>query len=219
MKTPFAILISIVLFTISPLTLFAQEITTHNISEYLGGGKWKWKVYIQASQEILDDINGVEYTLHTTFATSARREDRIGDPRYPFGLTNIGRKPFEISLKVIFKDKEKENRHLKHMLIFKSPPVANPLPIKTGNVADSLGNDRWKWTVFIKGPTNALDRIRFVEYTLHPTFPERVHEVRQRGTENRAFAFSAIGWGTFEIRIRAFLKNGEVQKLSHHLRF
>ena len=145
--------------------------------------------------------------------------DTLGDPRFPFALTEIGRETSEITVKIIFKGAETENRYLKHVIALESPSIENPLPINADNVAESLGRDRWKWTVFILGPEEALDQIRCVEYTLHPTFPETVHEVCEFGTEDRPFALSAIGWGTFTIRIRVFLKTGQVQELTHQLKF
>jgi len=217
-KTRFALSIAVFLLISLPPSLFGREITVHDTSEYLGNGKWKWTVFIQESEQVLNDIEHVEYTLDPTFSDPVRRVDIMGDPRVPFALTSVGRKTSEISVKIIFRDTEKKPRYLKHMVNL-PPPLENPVPIKAGNVAESIGKDRWKWTVFILGSTEALNRIRCVEYTLHPTFPETVHEVCELGTEDRPFALSAIGWGTFTIRIRVFLKNGEVQKLMHHLKF
>jgi transcription initiation factor IIF auxiliary subunit len=115
--------------------------------------------------------------------------------------------------------KNGEVHHLKHMLAFNAPPVEAPLPINAQNVAVSVGKNRWQWTVFIRGSSSDLDKIRCVEYTLHPTFPKPVQEVTRRGADSRAFAFTAIGWGTFKIRIRVFLKNGQVQHITHDLTF
>lgn len=78
---------------------------------------------------------------------------------------------------------------------------------------------RWNWTVFLRGPDSALSQVKCVEYTLHPTFPNPVREVCARGTGPQAFALAATGWGTFEIGVRVFLKNGQVQQLKHQLRF
>jgi len=218
-KTRFIPAISFFLLIISPLGLAAQAITTHNTSEYLGDGNWKWTVFIQASQAALNQIEHVEYTLDPAFSDPVRRVDILGDPRFPFALTNIGRKASVVAVKIIFRDTEKEPRYLNHTVNLESFPVKIPLSIKAENVAESLGKDRWKWTVFILGPTEALDQIRCVEYTLHPTFPETVHEVCQFGIEDQPFALTAIGWGTFTIRIRVFLENGQIQKLTHHLKF
>lgn len=209
------LLISALLFIISPRSLSAQNITAHNTSKYLCNGRWEWTVFVQAPPQVLDGIRIVEYTLHPTFPNPVRKVNRIGDPRFPFGHTTIGWGTFEISIKVIFRNEE--IRHLKHMLTFEAPPVEDPLPIKTQNVAVSVGKNRWKWTVFIQGSSNVLDQIRCVEYT--PTFPKPVQEVSERGPDSRAFALSAIGWGTFQIRIRVFLRNGQVQELTHDLRF
>ncbi len=211
------ILISVLLFVISPLTSYAQNITAHNTSEYLCNGIWKWTIFIQASPQVIDDIGIVEYTLHPTFPNPVQKVDSEGDSRFPYGFSTEGWGTFEISIKVIFT--KGGVRHLKHMLTFEAPPVEDPLPIKTRNVADSIGENRWMWTVFIQGSTDVIDQVRCVEYTFHPTFPKPVQEISKRGTASRAFALSAIGWGTFQIRVRIFLKNGQVQELTHELRF
>jgi transcription initiation factor IIF auxiliary subunit len=108
---------------------------------------------------------------------------------------------------------------LRHMLTLKAAPVEYPLPITANNVATRTGEEWWNWTIFIEGPEEALNQIQCVEYTLHPTFSNPVQEVCSRGIGPHAFAFSARGWGTFVIQIRVFLKNGQVQRLVHNLRF
>jgi len=218
-KTRFVLSITMFLLISSPLGLAAQDITTHNTSEYLGKGSWKWTIFIQAQQDVLNEIERVEYALDPTFQNPIQRVDSVGDPQLPFALTDVVREPSEITVKIIFRNAENEHRYLKHMIALESPSIEHPLPIQAGNVAESIGKDRWKWTVFILGSSEALGQIQCVEYTLHPTFPERVHEVCQLGIEERPFALSAIGWGTFTIRIRVFLNNGQVQRLAHHLKF
>lgn len=99
-----------------------------------------------------------------------------------------------------------------------------PLPseaqeVSADNIARYLGNDRWTWTVFIKGSPQALNNIECVEYTLHPTFPNPVQRVCSLGDQQYPFALSATGWGTFQIRIRVFMKDGGHQDLAHYLRF
>lgn len=88
-----------------------------------------------------------------------------------------------------------------------------------GNVATKQRDRWWKWTVYIQGSTQALNQIQCVQYKLHPTFPNPNREVCVRGKSNQAFPLTATGWGTFEIGIRVFLKNGQVQELKHQLIF
>lgn len=195
----------------------AQELSSSNISRYLCNGRWEWTVFIQAAPEVLRDIKHVEYKLHPTFPNPIQKVDSFGDRRHPFGLTRIGWGVFEISITVLFKNGR--TQPLKHMLTFDAQPVEDSLPIRAGNVASATGKGLWNWTVFIQGSDEVLDRIQCVEYTLHRTFFDPVREVSDRGTGPYAFALSATGWGTFQIRIRVFLKDGRVQGLVHNLRF
>lgn len=52
-----------------------------------------------------------------------------------------------------------------------------PQIIRTANISHYIGNDRWDWTVFIQAPQEVLNTISYVEYTLHPTFPDPIRRV------------------------------------------
>ena len=80
--------------------------------------------------------------------------------------------------------------------------------------AGSEGKDWWKWAVWIDGPDEALDALNFVEYFLHPTFPNPVHSIRNRQTR---FRLNASGWGGFTINVTLHFKDGSTKKLSHFL--
>jgi transcription initiation factor IIF auxiliary subunit len=158
----------------------------------------------------------VEYKLHPSFPHPDQKVCSLGDPKYPFALSGNGWGTFEIPVKIIFKNGQ--TRSLKHNLQFDTPFIQAALPITADNSARKLSSGYWSWTVFIKAPNDVLDQVKCVEYTLHPTFPNPVQEVCNRGT-GPAFALSARGWGTFQIRIRVLLKNGGVQELTHYLKF
>lgn len=87
------------------------------------------------------------------------------------------------------------------------------------NIAKSVGNNKWNWTVFIKGDKQSLDNIKCVEYKLHPTFPDPVKLVCELGDPKRPFGLSATGWGTFPINIRVFMMDGSHRDLLHQLKF
>jgi len=201
------------------VALFAQasRVSASNISRYVGNRRWDWTIFIKASTEVLENIKCVEYTLHPTFPNPVRKVCSLGDSSYPFGLTYNGKGVFEISIKVIFKNRK--IHFLKHMLKFEMLQVKDRLPITADNQATYLGNGQWDWKVFITGPVKVLDRIQLVKYTLHPTFSDPEQEVFDRGKGRRGFALSAIGWGVFKINIRVFFKNGRIQDLEHDLRF
>jgi transcription initiation factor IIF auxiliary subunit len=77
-----------------------------------------------------------------------------------------------------------------------------------------LGDNWWKWSVWIEGPSEALDAVDFVEWQLHPTFPNPIRRVTNRGSK---FRLDTGGWGVFMIRACAQRKDGATEKLHHHL--
>ena len=88
------------------------------------------------------------------------------------------------------------------------------------NVARSLGDNRWEWTVFIQGDPKMLSEISCVQYELHPSFPNRIRQVCDRGPDpNHPFPLTANGWGVFQIPVTITFKDGHVEKLTHYLHF
>ncbi|MGH9930781.1 MAG: pYEATS domain-containing protein [Pyrinomonadaceae bacterium] len=77
------------------------------------------------------------------------------------------------------------------------------------------GDDWWKWAVWVEGSDEALDRIDYVEWTLHPTFPDPIRKVRNRSEK---FRIETGGWGVFPIRARVQTKDGNALKLKHYLK-
>jgi transcription initiation factor IIF auxiliary subunit len=90
-----------ILFSSSAL---AQEISTFNTSRPLGPGQWEWTVYINASWQVLNQIECVEYTLHRTFPRPVQTICDIGDRRRPFRLTANGWGEFTIRIRVFMTD-------------------------------------------------------------------------------------------------------------------
>jgi len=76
------------------------------------------------------------------------------------------------------------------------------------------GEDWWKWAVWIEGRDEALDRIDFVEWILHSTFPDPIRKIRDRASK---FRLETGGWGTFRIVGCLHLKDGQDIKLYHDL--
>ncbi|MBI4773794.1 MAG: PEGA domain-containing protein [Deltaproteobacteria bacterium] len=100
-----------------------------------------------------------------------------------------------------------------------SPAKAEWPHFTTGNVSQRVGEKAWNWTVFIQGEDRDLAVVQCVEYTLHPTFPNPVRKVCDRGQGPHAFPLSTSGWGTFEIKIRVQLVDGRSMQLTHRLKF
>jgi transcription initiation factor IIF auxiliary subunit len=92
--------------------------------------------------------------------------------------------------------------------------------ITVDNTATPLGNDRWEWTVFVKGDQETISQISCVEYELHATFPDRLRRVCDRGSKpDQAFPLTANGWGAFDIPVTIFFADGRTEKRTYHLRF
>ncbi len=77
------------------------------------------------------------------------------------------------------------------------------------------GNDWWTWAVWVEGSAEALDKIAYVEWTLHPTFSDPIRKVRNRAEK---FRLVTGGWGEFQIRARVEMKDGNTVSLRHNLR-
>lgn len=94
-----------------------------------------------------------------------------------------------------------------------SPPVIPPPeigPITVKNTSEQNGQSWWNWTVFIDSDPQTLSQIDCVQYTLHPTFPQPIQKVC---TNQNNFALTGSGYGSFDIQVRVFLKDGTVRDL------
>ena len=91
--------------------------------------------------------------------------------------------------------------------------------ISASNTSRYVGGGRWDWTVFLRASTTVLSQIQCVEYTLHPTFPNPIRRVCDRGKESQPFALSSSGWGVFTIPVRIFFRDGKEQRLEYRLTF
>ena len=47
------------------------------------------------------------------------------------------------------------------------------------------GEDWWRWAVWVEARDEQLDLIDFVEWTLHPTFPNPVRKIHDRASKFR----------------------------------
>ena len=80
---------------------------------------------------------------------------------------------------------------------------------------ECAGDDWWKWAVWIEGRDDALDQIDFVEWILHPSFPNPIRRICDRASK---FRLETGGWGVFQIVARVQLKGGKQTKLHHYLK-
>lgn len=77
------------------------------------------------------------------------------------------------------------------------------------------GEDWWRWAVWVEGPDEALDLIDFVEWVLHPTFPNPIRRISDRASK---FRLETAGWGVFQICARVQMKDGGQTKVGHCLK-
>lgn len=73
----------------------------------------------------------------------------------------------------------------------------------------------WRWRVWIAGDDAELERVEWVRYQLHPTFPEPTRIVQDRASR---FELQGSGWGEFTIYACAHLEDGSDQEFRHWLR-
>jgi hypothetical protein len=102
---------------------------------------------------------------------------------------------------------------------------AHPAPLKGAIYAVNLavaqsqkyeGDNWWKWSLWIEGTDEDLDRIHSVTYRLHSTFPEPMRTVTDRASK---FQLRCSGWGIFLIPVKVRLKDGKTIDLMHQLQF
>lgn len=70
------------------------------------------------------------------------------------------------------------------------------------------------WTVFVHEDATVLQKVRCVQYTLHPTFPTPVQRTCDR---TKSFALNAVGWGEFTILLKIEWINGRTTFQSYRL--
>ena len=89
------------------------------------------------------------------------------------------------------------------------------LQLKLKNNWNMVKKDLWRWSVFLDdNGSGDLEKVDYVDYVLHPTFPNPRRTIRNHKT---SFELSTSGWGTFQIRAFVHTKNGEKIKIEHHL--
>ena|SRR3989442_13116812 len=77
------------------------------------------------------------------------------------------------------------------------------------------GDDWWQWQVWLEGSDDDLDHVEFVQWTLHPTFPDPIRKSHDR---LHKFQLKTGGWGTFPIRALVQMTDGTTRRLSHYLK-
>jgi len=90
--------------------------------------------------------------------------------------------------------------------------VANQINVKQSS--EYMGNNWWKWSVWIDGPPAVLKDIQSVTYNLHSTFPDNV---REQTNAAEKFRLSSEGWGEFTIHAEIKPRSGHKITKRHWL--
>ncbi len=75
-----------------------------------------------------------------------------------------------------------------------------------------IGNDWWKWSVWLEGLE--AQKVKAVTWKLHPSFPEPEKVVDDPSTN---FRLDAGGWGAFVVKADVHLNDGTTRQLEHEL--
>lgn len=92
--------------------------------------------------------------------------------------------------------------------------------VKFSNYAEKVEErgryDWYNWKVFVDEEDEILDKIDYVEYLLHQTFPNRRRVIKDRESK---FALESSGWGQFYIVITIGFKDGNKTEQRYFLSF
>ncbi|KPV65060.1 MAG: YEATS family protein [Candidatus Bathyarchaeota archaeon BA1] len=77
------------------------------------------------------------------------------------------------------------------------------------------GNYDWyEWRVFVDEDDTVLNKIEYVLYLLHPTFPNPIRIVHDKKSK---FALESSGWGSFTMFITVRFKDGTEEEVRYFL--
>ena len=68
--------------------------------------------------------------------------------------------------------------------------------LQVKNTSSYIGNNQWKWTIFVDGPAEELAKVKCVTYHLHETFPNPIQTVCDTAGN---FGFTAHGRNIVEL--------------------
>lgn len=87
------------------------------------------------------------------------------------------------------------------------------MSLKIKNKWNYVGDDSWDWEAYIDDEgSGELNNIKYVEYVLHPTFP---NPIRKSDNLENNFMIKTNGWGTFNLKAFAYKDDGSKIKLEH----
>jgi len=90
------------------------------------------------------------------------------------------------------------------------------MTIRICQSSEQVSEKHWKWSVWLDGPGDDLDKIKSVIYQLHSSFKNPLRETKDRDS---GFRLDSAGWGQFMIYLTLFHHDGSSEKRHHWLRF
>ncbi len=82
--------------------------------------------------------------------------------------------------------------------------------------SEEAGKGYWDWEIHLEGSDDELDRVKYVEYVLHETFPDPIRKISDRSS---GFQLETSGWGTFRVYITIKLRTGSEIEESLNISF
>lgn len=79
-----------------------------------------------------------------------------------------------------------------------------------------IGKKKFSWRIYIDAPPPVLNNIRCVQYTLHKTFKDPIQNKCNAAATQ--FAYSAIGWGEFSVRVKVTYLDNREEYFDHWLK-
>ncbi len=211
MRKAIPLLVFFALF-VSHSWVLAESPKLSNTSGYLGKKNWEWKVFIDADERELKAIESVDYILPGQI--NPKRLETRKDSVDKFALRGSSWGTFKVLAIITYKDKRRSKELYEYQLIFERTAGKT---VQIRNWARKIPKtDRVDWGIWIDEKEDVLREIDHVEYTLHPTFR---NPIREESNPDTQFEHKTNGWGTFQISIIVFFKDGTTHKTKHMLRF
>ena len=97
---------------------------------------------------------------------------------------------------------------------FRKRLVSRGFNYEVVNSANYAGSGKYNWTLFILAPKRQLDKISYVEYTLHPSLP---NPIRKAYDPDSNFSIDGFAYAEFDVYVLVMNKNGEGIYVTHRL--
>ena len=188
------------------------EVRLRTDATYRGDNTWRWKVFVAADEERLNEIATVDYILPAEISSERIQTRTNGKERFEVEGHSGG--TFRVLAVVTFRDPGKKKQLLEYDLEI-ATTARREISLKNW-ASPQPGTQRTSWGIWLDESEEVLSEVERVEYTLHRTFPNRIREATSPETQ---FELTTNGWGTFPIRVAVYFKDGTSYRTVHALKF